>query len=227
MMDRSLKCLPKTDEVILGALSRHESLFDVEEYGKVVWVDDVLPGQACTTERIVSEIEPEKSILVSACDNAVLYDADKFLELVYDTDNDIIVWSYRNNYTSHYNPNAYSWLDVNHEDIITNVSVKKFTGDHPLDKHAITGTMFFRNKDIYTNSLLKLYEKNVRTNGEFYIDTLLNEAIELGYIVRNFEVDHYICWGTPDDLHTYRYWQEFFNKVNWHPYDYETDYFTN
>ena len=45
--------------------------------------------------------------------------------------------------------------------------------------------------------------------------------------MRNFEVDHYICWGTPDDLHTYRYWQEFFNKVNWHPYDYETDYFTN
>ena len=227
MMDRALKCLPKTDEVILGSLSRHESLFDVEEYGKVIWVDDVLPGQACTTERIVSEIEPEKSILVSACDNAVLYDADKFLELVYDTDNDIIVWSYKNNYTSHYNPNAYSWLDVNHEDIITNVSVKKFTGDNPLDKHAITGTMFFRNRDIYHNALSRLYHKNIRTNGEFYIDTLLNEAIELGYIVRNFEVDHYICWGTPDDLHTYRYWQEFFNKVNWHPYDYETDYFTN
>ena len=116
---------------------------------------------------------------------------------------------------------------MNDEDIITNVSVKKFTGDNPLDKHAITGTMFFRNRDIYHNALSRLYQNNVRTNGEFYIDTLLNEAIELGYIVRNFEVDHYICWGTPDDLHTYRYWQEFFNKVNWHPYDYETDYFTN
>ena len=87
--------------------------------------------------------------------------------------------------------------------------------------------MFFRNKDIYYNSLSRLYRDNIRTNGEFYIDNLLNEAIELGYIVRNFEVNNYICWGTPNDLETYRYWQRFFDKVDWHPYDYAKDYLTN
>ena len=227
MMDRALKCLPKTDKVILGARTEHRDLIPLQDYGDVVWFDEVLPGQACTTEKIVREIESEKSFLVSACDNGVLYDADKFLELVNDKDNDIIVWSYRNNYTSHYNPNAYSWLDVNEEDIITNVSVKDFTGDNPLDKHAIIGTMFFRNKDIYTGPLSQLYQKNHRTNGEFYIDNLLNEAIDLGYIVRNFEVDKYICWGTPTDLQTYKYWQNFFDTADWHPYEYAKDYLTN
>ena len=230
MVDLALKCLPKTDETILAPLSKYKTLFGVTDEvdtGSTVWIDEVLPGQACTTEKIVEKVEPEKSILVSACDNASFYDADRFVELVDDKDNDIIVWSYRNNYTTFNNANAYSWLDVNDEDIITNVSVKKFTGDNPLDKHAITGTMFFRNKDIYLNSLSKLYENNTRTNDEFYIDNLLNEAIKLGYIVRNFEIESYICWGTPGDLETYRYWQEFFNKVKWHPYDYEKDYFTN
>ena len=227
MMDRALKCLPKTEKVILGARTEHRDLLPLQDYGDVVWFDEVLPGQACTTEKIVREIEPDKSFLVSACDNGVLYDADKFLELVNDKDNDIIVWSYRNNYTSHYNPNAYSWLDVNEEDIITNVSVKDFTGDNPLDKHAIIGTMFFRNKDIYTGPLSQLYQKNHRTNGEFYIDNLLNEAIDLGYIVRNFEVDKYICWGTPTDLQTYKYWQNFFDTADWHPYEYAKDYLTN
>ena len=227
MMDRALKCLPQTEKVILGARTEHRDLIPLQDYGDVVWFDEVLPGQACTTEKIVREIESEKSFLVSACDNGVLYDADKFLELVNDKDNDIIVWSYRNNYTSHYNPNAYSWLDVNEEDIITNVSVKDFTGDNPLDKHAIIGTMFFRNKDIYTGPLSQLYQKNHRTNGEFYIDNLLNEAIDLGYIVRNFEVDKYICWGTPTDLQTYKYWQNFFDTADWHPYEYANDYLTN
>ena len=59
------------------------------------------------------------------------------------------------------------------------------------------------------------------------VDSILNEAISLGYNVNNFEVDHYICWGTPDDLKTYRYWQNFFNTVNWHPYDYRKDYLTH
>ena len=52
-------------------------------------------------------------------------------------------------------------------------------------------------------------------------------VIALGYTVKNFEIDEYICWGTPNDLKTYEYWQRFFNKVNWHPYEYEKDYFTN
>ena len=228
MFEQALKCLPHTSNTIFGSLKSHRELFILEDFGEVVWLNEVLPGQACTTERIINRIaDPDTSILVSACDNGMLYDSRKFLSLVNDLDNDIIVWSYRNNYTSYYNPNAYAWLDVDKEDIIRKVHVKDFQGGNPLEQHAIVGTFFFRNKDIYNASLTRLYEKNIRTNGEFYIDNLLNEAVELGYIVRNFEIDQYICWGTPNDLKTYEYWQTFFNKVDWHPYEYEKDYFTN
>ena len=228
MFLQALKCLPNTNDIIFASLKSHKHLFNLDEYGKVVWLDNVLEGQACTTERIINYISnPNMSILVSACDNGILYDSDEFLNLVNDDDNDIIVCSYRNNFTSYRNPNAYSWLDVDDENIIRKVNVKDYKGVNPLDEFAVVGTMFFRNKEIYNNSLKKLYEKNIRTNGEFYIDNLLNEAIQLGYIVRNFEVDEYICWGTPNDLKTYEYWQTFFNKVNWHPYEYEKDYFTN
>ena len=228
MFLQALKCLPNTNDLIFASLKSHKHLFNLNEYGKVVLLDNVLEGQACTTERIINHISnPNTSILISACDNGILYDSDKFLNLVNDFDNDIIVWSYRNNFTSFRNPYAYSWLDVDDENIIRKVNVKDYRGVNPLDEFAVVGTMFFRNKEIYNNSLKKLYEKNIRTNGEFYIDNLLNEAIQLGYIVRNFEVDEYICWGTPNDLKTYEYWQTFFNKVNWHPYEYEKDYFTN
>jgi len=157
----------------------------------------------------------------------MFYDSDKFVELVNNKTNDIIIWSYRNNYTSYYNPNMYSWLDVDAEGNVQKVNVKNFTGENPLEEYAVVGTMFFRNKEIYIKSLEKLYEKNIRTNGEFYIDNLINESIELGYKVRNFEIDNYICWGTPNDLKIYQYWQTFFDKVNWHTYAYKDDYFTN
>jgi CTP:phosphocholine cytidylyltransferase-like protein len=224
MIDQAIRCLPDTESTIFACLEQHK---DTAPVGNIVWIDEVLPGQACTTERIINTIDEEKSILISACDNGVFYDADNFLNLVNDEENDIIVWSYRNNYTSYYNPNMYSWLDVDNEGIVKKVNVKNFNGKNPLDEYAIVGTMFFRNKNIYINSLQKLYEKNVRTNGEFYIDNILNEAIQLGYIVKNFEINEYICWGTPNDLKTYEYWQTFFNKVNWHPYEYDKDYFTN
>tara|TARA_B100001057_G_scaffold500975_1_gene619381 strand:- start:1267 stop:2820 length:1554 start_codon:yes stop_codon:yes gene_type:complete len=227
MMEQALKCLPKTDQTILGARTDHKDLLPLDNYPDVVWLDEVLPGQACTTEKIINQISnPDKSILVTACDNAVLYDANKFISLVDDIDNDIIVWTYRNNYTTYYKPEKYSWVELD-GDNVTKVNVKEFKGGNPLDKHAIVGTMFFRNKNIYLKSLEGLYKRNSTTNGEFYIDNLLNDAIDLGYKIKNFEVEHYICWGTPDDLQTYQYWQRFFDQVEWHPYDYRTEYFTN
>ena len=222
MVEQAVRCLPKTDEVIYACLKGHKASSD-----NVVWIDEVLEGQACTTEKIVEKCDPDNSILVSACDNGVFYDADKFLDLVNDEDNDIIVWTYRNNYTSHLQPNAYSWVNCDSEGNVSSVDVKNFTGENPVNEYAITGTMFFRTKEIFYRSLGSLYKNDNRTNGEFYVDSMLNEAIELGYKVKNFEIDNYICWGTPNDLKTYQYWQRFFNKVEWHPYEYSKDYFTN
>ena len=37
------------------------------------------------------------------------------------------------------------------------------------------------------------------------------------------EIDKYICWGSPNDLKTYEYWQEYFHKAVHHPYKKELD----
>ena len=221
MVDQAVRCLPKTDRTIYACLKGHQAPGD-----DVVWIDEVLEGQACTTEKIVEHCG-EGSILVSACDNGVFYDADKFLKLVNDESNDIIVWTYRNNYTSQLQPNAYSWVNCDDEGNVSSVDVKDFRGTNPVEEFAITGTMFFRSKEVFNESLQSLYDNDVRTNSEFYVDSMLNEAIKLGYKVKNFEIDNYICWGTPNDLKTYQYWQRFFNKVDWHDYEYAKDYFTN
>jgi hypothetical protein len=121
----------------------------------------------------------------------------------------------------------YSWIEVDEDQNIKNINVKEFKGTNPIDEYAVVGTMFFRNKEIYLNSLQQLYIKNIKVNNEFYIDSLLNESIKLGYKIKNFEIDEYICWGTPNDLRTYNYWQSFFDKVDWHPYNYNKDYFSN
>ena len=220
MVDQAVRCLPQTNRTIYACLEGHEA-----PGRDVVWIDEVLEGQACTTERIVDQCK-SGSILISACDNGLFYDTDKLEELVSDTSNDIIVWTYRKNYTSHLQPEAYSWVNCDKHGNVSSIDVKKFNGTNPIEEYAVTGTMFFRSKEVYKNSLQSLYDNDVRVNGEFYIDSLINESIKLGYKVKNFEVDNYICWGTPNDLKTYQYWQRFFDKVDWHDYDYSKDYFT-
>ena len=38
-----------------------------------------------------------------------------------------------------------------------------------------------------------------------------------------FEVDSYLCWGTPNDLKTFEYWQSCFHLWGGHPYQLRYD----
>ena len=148
--------------------------------------------------------------MISACDNGIFYDSEKIQTYFEDEDIDIIVWSFRNNQTSKINPNSYAWLEVDDNDFIKHVSCKKFIYDDPLKTHAIIGTMFFRKAKFFINGLSENKEKGIRTNGEFYVDDVLNINIKNGLRVKVFEVDNYICWGSPNDFMTYNYWKSHF-----------------
>ena len=108
-------------------------------------------------------------------------------------------------------------------DRIVGVSVKVPISDTPGNDHAIVGSFWFRKAQDLLDGLKRLQEKNVRVNNEFYVDSLIGELAEMGLDCRVFEIDYYVCWGTPDDLKVFQYWQEFFNECPWHPYRIELD----
>jgi hypothetical protein len=68
-----------------------------------------------------------------------------------------------------------------------------------------------------------LINRDGRINGEFYIDSCINDAIDLGLRCHLFEVDNFLSWGTPNDLRTFEYWQSCFHKWASHPYRLELD----
>jgi NDP-sugar pyrophosphorylase family protein len=224
MVVRAIECLPESDENLFMCLKEHIVDYNIDKElkkyylnSKVVEIDDVTEGQACTCEIGINQanLDLEKPILISACDNGVQYDTEEYVKLIKDENLDIIVWSFRNDQSSKINPNSYAWLEVDENNFIKNVSCKKFIYDDPLKTHAIIGTMFFRKGKYFIDGLHKNYEKNIRTNNEFYVDDVLNQNIKMGLNVKVFEVKKYVCWGTPDDYNTYKYWQNFFKKCPW------------
>ena len=221
MVVKAIECLPESDDNLFMCLKEHITDYNIDEElkkyyinSKVVEIDGVTDGQACTCEIGINQtnLDLENPILISACDNGVQYDAEEYDKLIKDENLDIIVWSFRNDQSSKLNPNSYAWLEVDENNFIKNVSCKKFIYDNPLKTHAIIGTMFFRKGKYFIDGLQKNYEKNIRTNNEFYVDDVLNQNIKMGLNIKVFEVKKYVCWGTPDDYLTYKYWQSFFSK---------------
>jgi dTDP-glucose pyrophosphorylase len=219
MVLRAVSDLPLCDNQIFIPLQDHCDEYKVDEIiqsyypkSQIVPISSTTEGQACTCEIGITQtkLPLDTPIMISACDNGVYYDPKKYDELVNDLEVDIIVWAFKGNPTSKNNPNAYAWLDVDSQGFIKYVSCKNFIYDDPLSTPAIIGTMFFRKAEYFLNGLRQNYSLDSRVNGEFYVDDVLNRNIEDGLKVKVFEVEDYICWGTPNDLNTYLYWKEHF-----------------
>ena len=108
-------------------------------------------------------------------------------------------------------PQSYGWIDADDEGKIKNISVKVPLADPACDP-IVTGAFTFRRAGDFRLAVKHMIERNARVNGEFYIDTAINDAIALGLNCRLFEIDLYCGWGTPEELRTYLYWQKCFTR---------------
>ncbi len=227
MFLEAVKCLPETEKIYFICLSEHIKKFQLQEKiydsfpgSEVFSLPSTTDGQARTCQIGIdhANLDSNQPIIISACDNGIYFDENKFSDIFNKNDADVIVFSFRNNPTTKNNPNMYSWLTVDELGFVNKVSTKKFTGSDPMREHAIIGTMIFKKLKYFTDGFLENIKLNSTTNNEFYVDDVIARNIECGLRVRVFEVLNYICWGTPDDYETYLYWQNFFNLCTWHPY---------
>ncbi len=221
MIVRAVQSIPTCQKNIFICLEEHLRNYPLqktllgafsEEKTTVVSIPETTEGQACTCAIGLENagVLPEDPILISACDNGVDFDPEAYMALENDPSVDVIVWSFTNNPTSKRFPHMYAWMDVDHSGTVKQVSVKKYLEGA---EHCIIGTMFFRKAGIFQEGFRAIQEANIRTNGEFYVDDMLNVLIQKGYTVKVFPVDAYICWGTPTDYEIYQYWYEHFSKV--------------
>lgn len=189
---------------------------------------ELTEGQAITALEGLKALLQNKTavdepITVAACDNAILYDHEQWEHLSDNNNWDVVVWGGLNHMNAKRRPEMFGWIDYDRESLdILKVSVKQPIDDtlsHPI----VIGMFTFRNAKILQQCVEALVANNHRINNEFYLDSAVNEALQLGFRCKVFNVDHFISFGTPNDLKTFEYWQSCFSKWHAHPYELKLD----
>ena len=234
MIIQAARSLPRSKKHIFVTLQDHLDKFYLEniltnEFAEclIVPINEVTEGQAITCSLGLEKVNEEASLLIAATDNSMIYDQEKYRKLTEDSSVDAVIFTFRHHVSSKTNPQMYGWVKVNDKDEAIGVSVKLQISDDPFNDHAIVGSFYFKKSMYFNQALSCLLEKNIKVNGEYYVDSLMQELISLGLKVKILEVEDYICWGTPNDYETFNYWQSFFHKCDWHPYSIKGDYTVN
>ena len=185
-------------------------------------LDHMTDGQASTCVEGSKNLPDNEPVTIAACDNGMIYNPD-FFESIMNTENiDVIVWAARGYPGAIRNPEMYGWINSNESGVIQSVSVKKKLSN-PTKDLIIVGAFTFKKLSNFTKSVEIMKSRNGLVNGEYYVDTAINDAISMGLKCVVFEIDYYICWGTPNDLKTFEYWQSCFHHWKGHPYSLDKD----
>ena len=221
MIAQSLACLPPPTERILVAQAEHADdprfatvAGALDAPTRVIRLDAVTEGQACTARIGVEGIDLDRPVLFAPCDTGYVYDVGRWQALENapaDQQSDLVVFAARGHLPAVWRPHMYGWMTVDADQRVRRVAVKKLVdGVPPAEQQVVTGTFWFKDGRTFLREYEALLAADDRVNGELYLDTIARRMVEAGARVTAFTVEKYIPWGTPEELDTFGYWNDVF-----------------
>lgn len=220
MVVRACKALPQADKNIFVCRKHHLEDYPIKDILEkylnnvvIVTIDELTEGQAITCMAARDYIPDDAILNIGASDNDMIYDERVVDEMYKNTDLDGWIWTFRDNPAVLQNPKMYGWVETETKtNKATRVSCKIPISENPMSDHAIIGAFTFKKAKTFFDSVTDMIESNFRINNEFYVDIAFDFAIKSGFNMHVYEVNQYICWGTPQDYKAYQNWLAYFKK---------------
>jgi dTDP-glucose pyrophosphorylase len=89
----------------------------------------------------------------------------------------------------------WSFAKLDEYGYVTEVAEKK-----PISNNATVGIYYWKKGSDYVKYVEQMISKNIRTNNEFYVCPVFNEAINDGKKIKSFTIEKMWGLGTPEDL---------------------------
>jgi dTDP-glucose pyrophosphorylase len=156
---------------------------------KIVEVDGITEGAACTTLLAKEHINSDEPLLMANSDQFVEWDSSEFLYKMNEqsVDGGIVTFT-----ATH---PKWSFAKINEHGYVTEVAEK-----NPISDIATVGIYYWKHGSDYVRFAEQMIERNIRVNNEFYVCPVFNQAIEGGLKIKTFDVPGMWGLGTPEDL---------------------------
>lgn len=180
-----------------------------------ITLDHLTEGQASTCLLAKDLIDNDSELLIAGCDNGMVFNDKAFQQLK--NDSECLVFTHRGHELVQAKPEAYGWVQVDSSNNVQKVSVKKTISSAPLNDHAVVATFWFKRGSDFVRATESMIKANDRVNNEFYVDQMINYILAAGLKAKVFEIEKYLCWGTPQDYEnhekTLAYWRDFLSHA--------------
>jgi len=159
---------------------------------KVIEVDGITQGAACTALLAKEYIDNSKPLFFANSDQFVEWDSNEFMYKMNETNCDGGILTFKATHPK------WSFAKINEKGLVIEVAEK-----NPISDIATVGFYWWKQGSDFVKYAEKMIEKDIRVNNEFYVCPVFNQAIEDGKEIRTFNIEKMWGLGTPEDLKFY------------------------
>lgn len=168
-----------------------EKLSLIADNPNIVIVDGVTDGAAVTALLASHFIDNQNPLLIVNSDQIVEWDAESFLYKMVSEGADGGIVTFEND-----DP-KWSYAKVSNG-VVSEVAEKL-----PISNRATVGIYYWKHGASFVKFAKSMIDKDIRTNNEFYICPVYNEAISANQLIIEYPVLKMWGIGTPEDLENY------------------------
>jgi NDP-sugar pyrophosphorylase family protein len=172
-------------------------------------VEKMTEGQAASALVALTGNDEIGSCLIATCDSLVYLDRNE--DLNHFSDETMGVWVTTPSEFSLVNPTQFGWIACDASARVTKIWVKE-SPPIPQDCLLITGTFFFGDMHKARNLISEFLKSADKVNNEFYLDSVLEFALNSNWNVVALKPQEFVSLGTPVEFETYQYWSNVFEK---------------
>ena len=159
---------------------------------EIVQVEGVTEGAACTTLLAKQYIDNDEPLVIANSDQFVEWDSNEFMYSMTADDVDGGILSFEATHPK------WSFAKLNEDGFVSEVAEKK-----PISNIATVGIYYWKKGSDYVKYAEQMIDNDIRTNNEFYVCPVFNEAIGDKKKIKVFQIEKMWGLGTPEDLDRY------------------------
>jgi beta-phosphoglucomutase-like phosphatase (HAD superfamily)/dTDP-glucose pyrophosphorylase len=166
---------------------------------KIVEVDSVTEGAACTVLLAKELIDNDEPLVIANSDQFIEWNSLDFFYKMSEQNLDAGIVSFKATHPK------WSYAKVDDNGFVTKVAEK-----NPISDIATVGVYYWKKGRDFVKYAESMISKDIRVNNEFYVCPVFNEALLDGLKIKTFDVPKMWGIGTPEDLN---YFLENYKKV--------------
>ncbi len=156
---------------------------------KIVQVEGVTEGAACTTLLAKEFIDNDQPLLMANSDQFIEWNSNEAMYAFSADEIDGGILTFKATHPK------WSYVKLNESGFVSEVAEKRVISDN-----ATVGVYFWKHGSDYVKYAEQMIEKNIRTNNEFYVCPVFNEAVGDNKKIRIKQIERMWGIGDPESL---------------------------